>query len=1517
MKTKLVVVHAKAALLPLLFFVFGCKVASGDVLTVTERSGAGAGAFSTLFGSAQSGDVIVFGTAVSSGTVDASRIFTPSGTLTITGSGHAAPVVLTVRPGASQRILRTDGTATLILDNLHLAGAYQNGSSGAALYTNGIAGTLVLGNNLIISSATGAWGGAVHQSGTMILNSAVFSGNYATTDGGAVYNDNKGGYTTVFSATDTLFTNNLAARNGGAIFSNTGGAISLYYTPGFTGTISGNLANNLASNPVGSGTHTAGGFIYARNAAAAPTTITFAVDGHLTIGNAGAGTTAYDSIVAQAGAVLTKTGTGTLVLNANNTAFSGTFNLEAGTVQVDGWRNIPGSSLGKVNFTGTTGALLIAKTVGFDSNGGTGNRINVNTGKRAALLTGAGATVTIANTVASTNGAAIGNHSTLANSLTLGGPGMLLFTSNTALAASGTGRNGGAIFNNTYTSLTGTNVLFSNNTASGTGGAIFHSANARFSLAYAPGFTGTISGNTTVSGAAADGGFLFMGATTTGTLDIGAGATLVIGAPGAVASGVDSIASADVTAALTKNGSGTLILNADNSHFIGAFNLNAGIVQISHTASLFAGALNGGGTLALDNLDAGSFEFSTAQLAGNFNGALRLQNSATLALNTLNTTMQTLLARGTDLQLAAGGVATVTASATINNLDFAGGRLVIASTGLNPTGTLSVANLTVSGSGFVQLTGLVPSGGTETTDTLPANPNFIDQSSMVGGSAIMLVSASTVGSIVQLKVLNQDGTEAATSGGDVINYGPVKAFYSSAVLTGSNAAGDKGLFLTRSLSALEIVTGSTFELSTTANLDPGSNHTLAIGVSGSGNLRLTGSGGLVYFSRQHTYTGTTFVDAGVNVVGATADTLASSAALDLAAGGTFTTGTFTQTIRSLRGAGTARIDAGGTLAVAIASGSSVFTGVLAGPGDFLKTGAGTQTLAAIALTGTVFAGAGVLEVTGTLAGAALVGADGTLRVADATARVENHGAFTAALVSGSLDNQSSGRAVIADATGAIANSGALTITGTAVSVRNSGSLAAARVGALDNLAGGDATVDTLAGSVTNAGTLRFMSATGTVSNLAGGLLLPTGAGATLAHLRNDGVLNLSGLPFGAAGATTIASNLAGTGTIVMDVNLRTGEAQTLHVAGAASGTHTFAFNNQTTGEVDKPQRLRLGLVQIDGANDATFEGMVTDHAMNVFTVQQRGGEVILAYGGQTSLADAVLSTTGILGADWHYSLDSLRSRLGELRNRTDGTPPGSGWVRANAYHLDADREVAGDAFGQDTYEFSTGMDRALPLGRATLYAGGYGVFGRSERDYDRYGAGRTIHLGLGLYASWLHASGLYVDLVARVDRYENRLAVHEADGYSTEARYNSAGLGFSAEAGWCLAVWKNLWLEPSLSAAVARLTTPDYETDDGLGVSISDATSAQYRAQLRLGVDLGRWQPHLRLAGVDCETSGGQVLVYGDTYTPKVDGWRIEAGAGFSFLINDTNQVYFDYEYSKADTYTRPWALSLGYRHAW
>ncbi|MDR2675427.1 MAG: autotransporter outer membrane beta-barrel domain-containing protein [Opitutaceae bacterium] len=413
------------------------------------------------------------------------------------------------------------------------------------------------------------------------------------------------------------------------------------------------------------------------------------------------------------------------------------------------------------------------------------------------------------------------------------------------------------------------------------------------------------------------------------------------------------------------------------------------------------------------------------------------------------------------------------------------------------------------------------------------------------------------------------------------------------------------------------------------------------------------------------------------------------------------------------------------------------------------------------------------------------------------------------------------------------------------------------------------------------------------------------------------MLNLSGLPFGAAGVTTIAGDLAGTGTIVMDVNLRTGEAQTLRVTGAASGTHAFAFNNQTTGEVDKPQRLRLGLVRIDGANDATFEGVITDHAFNVFTVQQRGGETFLAYGGQTALAEAVLSTTGILGADWHYSLDSLRSRLGELRHRTDTTPPASGWVRANAYHLDADRAVAGDAFGQDTYEFSSGMDRALPLGRATLHAGGYGVFGRSERDYDRYGAGRTIHLGLGLYASWLHASGLYVDLVARVDRYENRLVVHEADGFSTEARYNSAALGFSAEAGWRLALWKNLWLEPSLSAAAARLTTPNYETDDGLGVIISDATSAQYRAQLRLGADLGRWQPHLRLAGVDCETSGGQVLVYGDTYTPKVDGWRVEAGTGFSFLINDTSQVYFDYEYNKADTYTRPWALNLGYRHAW
>jgi outer membrane autotransporter protein len=155
------------------------------------------------------------------------------------------------------------------------------------------------------------------------------------------------------------------------------------------------------------------------------------------------------------------------------------------------------------------------------------------------------------------------------------------------------------------------------------------------------------------------------------------------------------------------------------------------------------------------------------------------------------------------------------------------------------------------------------------------------------------------------------------------------------------------------------------------------------------------------------------------------------------------------------------------------------------------------------------------------------------------------------------------------------------------------------------------------------------------------------------------------------------------------------------------------------------------------------------------------------------------------------------------------------------------------------------------------------------------------------------------------------------------ARYDVEVMGASLEIGRQIKLGKGKnrrwWLEPVLQAACATLKTDDYTTDNGIDVHVNPASSRQYRAQLRLGHhDRGaKFLPSAKIAGVYSAGSGGEVVADQRELQADFDGLRVEAGVGGSYLVNKRNQMYFEYEYAKADAYQRKWSINAGWRHAW
>ncbi|MDR1282542.1 MAG: autotransporter outer membrane beta-barrel domain-containing protein [Opitutaceae bacterium] len=680
--------------------------------------------------------------------------------------------------------------------------------------------TVDLTNATFRDNTAGGNSGAIQNSranALLRINHGLFDGNAAGNSGGAIEN-----FLGTVELTDVAFTGNTARNYGGAI-NNWRGSVSITVTAGEHLVSAGNSA--AAGRGGFMNLYTASG-----DATAASAVFDIAAGASYTIGQAGAADLSPDSLSSSGDtedaarrATLTKTGSGTLVLNADNSHYTGVFNIEAGIVAIHDAANI-GSGLGKVNFTGDAAAdsrIRITDNVTFDSAGADQHRLVINANKSGGFLIDDGKTLTLTNASYSDNGGAVqvasGAIFTIAPT-NAGGTGAVVFTGNSAsiggaIDISGVGTVilanaifagnraddlGGAIQMDDFSSLTLTRATFSGNQAGNYGGAIqnsdgsvmlrdtlfmgnsagnsggaidnFHgdvilSVTAGQQLVSAGNFAG---GSTPESANASRGGFLYLDNATT-TFDIADGATLTLGrAPTDTGYNAahDSIASEDSNATLTKTGPGTLALNADNSHYTGAFNIESGVVDLGTPASAPGGAIANAGTILLPQTGA-----TFASLSGD-GGRVSFKNlGETLTLGTLSgsqtfSNVEVNLTTGESDRIVVTG--TATGSHTLELVDASSGAVTVDSTitGLVTVGAGSTATFDGTlDSGLLRF-------------TLDTNGNLVGSGSTPGptpgpaGSVILnSIGAMSTGWFQQLDSLGKRLGELRLGGGESAGQG--------------------------------------------------------------------------------------------------------------------------------------------------------------------------------------------------------------------------------------------------------------------------------------------------------------------------------------------------------------------------------------------------------------------------------------------------------------------------------------------------------------------------------------------------------------------------------------------------------------------------------------------------------------------------------------------------------------------------------------------------------------------------
>ena len=545
------------------------------------------------------------------------------------------------------------GSVTLSGGNLNIgSGAFSGVISGA----NGL-GKVSTGT-LTLSGANTFTGGTTVTDGTLII-----SGGAALADTGAV-TVNSTGTTSGTLQVDTSETIGSLAGNGGSVVLNgagvaltTGDATNTAYAGVISG--AGSLVKQGAGifTVTGANSYSGGTTINAGTLEGNSTSI----QGGVLINAAGTLLFTQPTAGTYAGAltgtgVMTKAGAGTLTLSGTNSGFSGTTNLNGGTLAIGAAGNI---GTGTLAFDGgtlqTTGALTLANLVTLGAGGGT-----VNTGADTTLsgtISGAGALT-----------------KTGAARLILGG--INSYTGGTTVSAgvlqgdAGLGLQGD-IVNNAEVDFTGLYDTYIDD-MSGTGSVkVINNSIIGFSG------TNTYSGSTTIDA----GSELYSFSDTALSANSAFIVNGILGMNGVVSNTIGSLAGSG----LVVTGGGLLNIGADN------------------TSTTFSGVIGSGGFFAETSADVNKIGTGTLTLSGTGNtltGNLGV-NGGTLALTGDLTSATTTVASAATLNVATTGALTSAVTAAAGSMTKVNGSITgnVANAGaLSGTGTV---NGTLTNSGTV------------------------------------------------------------------------------------------------------------------------------------------------------------------------------------------------------------------------------------------------------------------------------------------------------------------------------------------------------------------------------------------------------------------------------------------------------------------------------------------------------------------------------------------------------------------------------------------------------------------------------------------------------------------------------------------------------------------------------------------------------------------------------------------------------------------------------------------------
>ncbi|EPF2244841.1 autotransporter outer membrane beta-barrel domain-containing protein [Citrobacter werkmanii] len=292
---------------------------------------------------------------------------------------------------------------------------------------------------------------------------------------------------------------------------------------------------------------------------------------------------------------------------------------------------------------------------------------------------------------------------------------------------------------------------------------------------------------------------------------------------------------------------------------------------------------------------------------------------------------------------------------------------------------------------------------------------------------------------------------------------------------------------------------------------------------------------------------------------------------------------------------------------------------------------------------------------------------------------------------------------------------------------------------------------------------------------------------------------------------------------------------------------------------------------------------------------------------------AVLNMAAVDPLVFQAELGSVRQRLNETRSFSHETN-----IWSDIYNTRNNASISsGAGFDQTLTGLTIGADKSDRSSNSVITRGAFVSYSHSDVDFDRGGNGNVDSYSFGVYASYLHNNGFYLDGILKANRFENDVNGRMTSGGAAEGYYHTNGLGAHIQGGKNFN-FGNSYVAPYIAVTAFTTDSSDYTLSNGMRANVGNERSLLAEAGANIGHAFtlkngATLQPYVGAAVTQEFIDDNNVDVNDDGhFTNDLSGTRGVYQVGLRAQLAPRLNAHISAAYAQGANVESPWIANAG-----